>query len=548
MTPINAEKNALDATKALLDFSKVRATKLGLKEALEQHPDFPSMNALSDVLNDWQVPNLAARLSPDRLHEIPLPALTYLSVDGGIFAPLRSVNGSVEWLHTQRGWQRDSLRDFAHKWSGVALLIEPNEQSGEKEYTQNRRHETIRVLRGIFMVSTILAVLGLLVSSFLQIFSWVEYSVYYLTGLFKLAGTILSGMLVWYSLDNQNEFLRRVCQINDRTNCQNILSSKAAKLTTWLSWAEVGLFYFAGGLLTLVAGLWRGSSELLVSLGGSLYLLTVFALPYTLWSLYHQWRVARQWCVLCLLVQALLWMEFLVAYQNFGFPIQAGSWLATVSVWKTGVVSFVMIPILWHWIRPQLRKAVSYQPLSREFQKLKFDKNYVEYLFSNSSAMIPILSDMKTIILGNKYAPNTLTVVTNPMCGPCIRMHSQLEKLVSQTSEINIQFIFSAAGEGKIIADTLLKIPDEYVAEAMDDWYINRTRSAKQWCEFWTEKVPLQQIDIELLSFHQRWCELESISATPTLYLSGYLLPNIYALKDIPELIRIISLDTKIKM
>ena len=109
MRHINAGKNALDATKALLDFSKVPATKLGLREALWQHPDFPSLNALSDVLNDFQVPNLSTRLTPDRLHEIPLPALTYLNIDGGMFAPIRNVNGSVEWLHTQRGWQKESL-------------------------------------------------------------------------------------------------------------------------------------------------------------------------------------------------------------------------------------------------------------------------------------------------------------------------------------------------------------------------------------------------------------------------------------------------------
>jgi hypothetical protein len=71
MTPINAEKNALDATKALLDFGKVRATKLGLKEALGQHPDFPNLNALSEVLTDWGVPNSATLPSYYNMAELP---------------------------------------------------------------------------------------------------------------------------------------------------------------------------------------------------------------------------------------------------------------------------------------------------------------------------------------------------------------------------------------------------------------------------------------------------------------------------------------------
>ncbi|HEY2722735.1 MAG TPA: hypothetical protein VGI82_13465 [Chitinophagaceae bacterium] len=34
--------------------------------------------------------------------------------------------------------------------------------------------------------------------------------------------------------------------------------------------------------------------------------LNIFALPYTLFSVYYQWKVAKQWCILCLAVQGLL--------------------------------------------------------------------------------------------------------------------------------------------------------------------------------------------------------------------------------------------------
>ncbi|HMP32193.1 MAG TPA: thioredoxin domain-containing protein, partial [Saprospiraceae bacterium] len=207
-----------------------------------------------------------------------------------------------------------------------------------------------------------------------------------------------------------------------------------------------------------------------------------------------------------------------------------------------------LAPTLWYWIKPYLKKAADYQPLVREFRKLKFDEAYVEHLISKSSLMIPILSDMKTIIVGNQNAPNTLTVVTNPLCGPCIRMHSQFEKLLAKTSEINVQYIFSASGEGKIIADSLLKIPAEFVEEAMHDWYVNRTRTAKQWSEHWAEKIKLGQYPSELLSFHDRWCDLEGVSATPTLYINGYLLPAIYTLDDLPQLVRMISYEAQSRM
>ena len=34
--------------------------------------------------------------------------------------------------------------------------------------------------------------------------------------------------------------------------------------------------------------------------------INILALPYTIFSVYYQWRVAKQWCVLCLVVQGLL--------------------------------------------------------------------------------------------------------------------------------------------------------------------------------------------------------------------------------------------------
>jgi len=533
MTPINAEKNALDATKALLDFSKVRATKLGLKEALGQHPDFPSMNARSDVLNDWQVPNLAARLTPDRLHEIPLPALTYLTVDGGIFAPLRSVNGSVEWLHTQRGWQRDSLRDFAHKWSGVALLIEPNEQSGEREYAQNRRRALLKSLRLPFLLGGLIIVLALLAQ-------WAKYpltghALYFLPGLLKLMGTVVSALLVWYSLDTNNAFLQKVCQLNGRTNCQNILSSSAAKLIDWLSWAEVGLIYFAGGLLLLGVGLLTGDAAYLQSL----YLLTVLALPYTLWSVYYQARVAREWCVLCLSVQGLLWVEFLAGYLFHGWPTLTPLVTMNADRFSVFFLCFLVVPLLWAWVRPALQKATRYQPLLREFQKLKYDPHYLNVLLANPRVLPPLFQGMQTISLGNPTAENTLIMVISLSCAACRRNHRALEKVLENYTNLHVQMVLAAslhaedtAGQ---VARRLLALPAGERPEALSDWFaLGEARFAQ-----WSLAYPPTETNEESarqLGLHLRWMELAGVMQAPTSFLNAVELPRFFLPHELPRL------------
>lgn len=86
------EKNAVNALEQLLRMSKIRVTKRTLQDKLWQHPEFPSLASLSDTLDELKVSNLSVRLTQEQLVEVPLPAIAYLDIDGGIFAPIRSIS------------------------------------------------------------------------------------------------------------------------------------------------------------------------------------------------------------------------------------------------------------------------------------------------------------------------------------------------------------------------------------------------------------------------------------------------------------------------
>src|SRR5699024_12035574 len=119
-----------------------------------------------------------------------------------------------------------------------------------------------------------------------------------LFGLLSLIGMVVTGGLLWYEVDHQNPVLKKICTSGRNTNCGNVLQSKAAKLGGIISWSEIGFIYFSGGFLSLLlSGM---SSDVMFLLGW----LNVLAAPYVLFSIYYQWRIAREWCVLCLTVQA----------------------------------------------------------------------------------------------------------------------------------------------------------------------------------------------------------------------------------------------------
>ena len=118
----------------------------------------------------------------------------------------------------------------------------------------------------------------------------------YLQYLILLAGVVVTTMLLWYEIDRNNPLLHKVCTGIIKGNCNAILAGKASKVFSWLSWSEVGFFYFAGSFLCIV---FQPSSPFP-------YIFNLLALPYIIFSIYYQGVVAKEWCLFCLSVQALL--------------------------------------------------------------------------------------------------------------------------------------------------------------------------------------------------------------------------------------------------
>jgi len=160
--------------------------------------------------------------------------------------------------------------------------------------------------------------------------------------LFKTAGLITSILLLIQSIDSNNPLVQVLCQGGGKTDCNAILSSKAAKVPIpiaigiELTWSEVGFFYFAGTWLLLLFG---GGSP---AIWQALALLNFISLPYTVYSIYYQARVAKQWCVLCCTVQALLWLEFFSLTLT---PLSEG--VRSPSDQRRGDCCFFHLPLLW---------------------------------------------------------------------------------------------------------------------------------------------------------------------------------------------------------
>jgi uncharacterized membrane protein len=524
MTLTAPEKNAFEAIRELLKVAKVRVTATTLRNVLLRHTEFPLLTSLSDVLKDLKVDNLATRLDPQKLTEIPLPAIAHFDNGMGYVTITKIEDNTIEWWHNQAGIRRESIAEFSQKWRGVTLLVQPNEGSGEVSFAKKRRKEIIDFLRVPFALLVVLGLISFSVFNILQTIPFVSNWQFYALLFSKLAGTIISMMLVWYSIDANNSFLRSVCEINSKTNCGNILNSNAAKIFGWLTWSEVGLFYFGGGLLTLLID---------PQSIGLLKIINVLALPYTLWSVYYQWRIAKEWCVLCLCVQALSWIEF--------YLMQSTPFTLIVSLSAGGLF---MIPALWALFKKPLQSHQQIDALANTLQKLKFDPEYVQAIMSKERVLPPIFEGMKIVEIGNPDAENTILFISSPSCASCSHVHGELLKLVESNHNFKMKILFAVSFAEKDpasqVSRRILSLPEGAMEKAVHLWYEN----IKQDIAKWSKKIGIE-VEMEggyhQIAFHHRWLELAGVTAAPAIFLNNVEFTRIYGIHELEKICKVAS-------
>jgi uncharacterized membrane protein len=261
---------------------------------LDIHPDYPNLLALNDVLINFGINSSAYRISKNDLNSVPLPFIAHTLQGGSEFLLVTGYNDQYVTITDQHSKGRViKTAEFLNIFDDIVLVPE------KRDTAATPASFDITVLR--YPLAFTLLVLVLAAALVLHPFICTGWQTA-LAALFKTAGLTVSVLLLIQSVDKNNPLVQTLCGGEGKANCNAILSSKAAKVFTWLSWSEVGYFYFAGTWLALLF-----ANQSLLPL---LAVLNIVSLPYTAYSIYYQARVVKQWCVLCCMVQALLWLEF----------------------------------------------------------------------------------------------------------------------------------------------------------------------------------------------------------------------------------------------
>lgn len=434
---------------SFLNLLSVPYTRRYLENLISGMGGNSSLSCISDVLNKhYSIENVCLLIDKTDILILDTPFIVQLDLPSAPTIIVTHIKDEQVFFLYKGRKNRESLPHFLNKWNGIVLLAEPSENSRENQYRKHQQQSIFSQIR--------LPLFAVLCTALLFRFSKLglpELSEYYYMPLLLLVGytlgLVVSTLLLMHQIVGQNSFVHKICNGTAKKGCSKILESNASKFLGLVSWSETGFFYFSSSLIAFLVV--DGSA-------GFLFLLSACTLPFTFWSVYYQWAVARQWCAFCLTIQLIFWAIFIayLFYFQFAFPVvEIASILSTLGC-------FLFIAVLLSLVLPYAKSHYSIDDLTFDYRSFKFNPKIIESSFELMNRVDT--TDASSIVFGNIDSEVVLTVITDVYCPHCIEAHQHIRELLqAYRDQICCQIVFA--------------IP-EHIESAGD--YYNRNVTEKQ--------------------------------------------------------------------
>ncbi|GHT19387.1 hypothetical protein AGMMS4957_03760 [Bacteroidia bacterium] len=505
---------------SFLELLNVKHTREFSGRYFHEHPHKYNLFGISKMLSDYGIANAGTKIEnkDEEIFNIELPFIAHFG--GGDFVIVYKIEQEKVWCIWNEQEISLSLSEFIDAWSGVILLAETSKDSIEPNYKVNRKKEILNAAQTYML---------LFAGGLLLLLAYIRNSLFADWGLTLLlllnfAGIYIGYLLVQKQLRIHSKYADKICSLFKQSDCNNVLESKAAKLWGVFGWSEIGLGYFSANALILL---------FLPQLVSYVAILNIFALLYSVWSVWYQKFKAKQWCALCLIVQILFWLVF-ATNLTFGFiqmpDFNMANWLLLGCIFVFPILGFNILI-------PKISKERLVQHLKQEINSLKADDDVFKVFLKKQTHYEVDKSDSQ-IRFGNSDANLQITILTNPFCYPCAMMHKRIEKLLKAMDEqICIQYIFSSFEPSldfanKYLIAAFLVHNTDIFRQIIGDWFDKGKLLKEQFFKDLHLSIDSFTVETEFQK-HEMWRGKTQIRGTPTILVNGYQLPENYKIEDL---------------
>jgi len=493
------------------------------KKRIASHPDYPSILAVADTLQQLGIPHTVARSNKENLNELPLPVLLHLDTAGGSLLPV---------------FDAKDLEDSGEKlnhWSGVLIKAEPTTEIADKE---NKKALDEEKRFKILSSSLIFAAAGLVAILLLLSFSWLHVLLIATT----LAGVGTGYVLFAKDLGITYRAVESFCNSGTGAGCGKVLRSEEGKLFGFITFSDITLGYFVAQLVAigLFVPLW--SSSVLLSVLGWMSILAVPIIGYSLWL---QAVKIKEWCRLCLVVSGILALQASI----FGYLFYSG-WINPMAFALQDAVMVLLLFGLVGLSLLLLKQTVQQKnrAVQNEMAAVRLKNSpevFTSLLFRQRQAdTSPLEHDF---LIGRPDAPVKLTIAVNLFCGPCKNELEQAKELLRiYPGQVSVSLRFLKSGDKGVSSGLLLKtwlgslkqrnngLPEGQAL--IEAWY--ETMDVEKFADSYPLNGAVLDKEAEEYSrAHYGWIKQAGITKTPTTFMNGYELPAAYRVKDLASLI-----------
>lgn len=483
---------------------------------IQSHPSYPSLHAITGVLDHFNIDNVAA--------EVPQNVETLLQLPNCFLAQIETAKGKelvtvvrkksdYFLLYPSQEKEKNTESDFLKKFTGIIVVL-------EKELSENK--QTSNSLNGILVsLFTLLT---------LSVFAISKPAV--LTLLFFF--TSLIGVLISISIYKQELGLNSLigdafCASSDgKKDCDAVLSSKGATIFKGYKLSDFSLIYFVSfALATFLISIKNASFN-------TLSLLSLLTLPITVYSIYYQLKI-KKWCFLCLSIVAVLWIQTLFVIADNTIKLSVVPEDALLVFFCFSLVIFV-----WSILKPTLKNIQEGKKTKIEFFKFKRNYNLFSSLLNSSPQISTQLKSIPEIVFGNKHSQLEIVIITNPFCGHCKPVHQLVENILEKYEnevKIIVRFNINATNkesDGVKVTSRLLEIYNTKETKtcltAMGEIYEGET--VNNWLKKWGECYEKEEYT-SILKIEKEWCATQNINFTPEILVNGKPFPKEYYRSDL---------------
>lgn len=477
----------------------------GTVRRLLAHPLGDSLRGLSDALDALGVKNAAYQLPAEYLDQIEAPfmAVTHQEAHPFCLVEQRTKEGFTVFAQGKR--MSINKEAFLQQWNGGVLISEVTEATRQDRWYAVKNGCDVLLRHKLPVAFIFLFLLGL---GHTESVLWL-YDITLWMGAFASAAILYKEWV-------DNRFLHRFCHIGQAVDCNAVLRSKGSRFMG-IGLGELSLFYFAT-LLLFSGSHPQGFYGLAVCCG-------IAALACTVYSVVYQVFVVRKGCMLCMAVNASVWLNSLALYglyarEGMRLSFSFSDWV--VLALSAGIVLGVGLSVK-RWIKTEQ----AYRLLQARYAELLQPDAFQALL-----ALQPALGTLpkKELCMRNGVeGSHEVLIVTNPTCKNCARLHPQLRELAAQIPVSLLLLTFPQDGMGQRVAQTVLAA---YRTQGWDKAF----DLLSQWYD--TGKLPVDTVqpteeDVERWKQQQLYAYRHQLTRTPSLMVDGHYVPEVYKVRDL---------------